>query len=634
MDRARLDSWLEKGILGIVTLILILGPLLFGAARVKDFQILQGLAAAAALLWAARLWTREDYRLLWPPFAWTVVAFLAYALWHYSRADVEYIARLEINRIVVYATLFVIILDSLNRQEWSQTLVVTMVFVGMAMSMYAVYQYITGSKLIWNTPQPQMYWGRAGGTYVCPNHLAGYLAMIVPMGLALAVGGRFHVVMKVVLGYAALVMLAGVYVTVSRGGWIATAVGLSVFFAILISRPGFRLAGTVMLVLLLGTGLWFGLRSAPMKKRAAAAISPMTEYRNDRQYMWGIAREIWQENFWVGSGPAHFDVRFREKRPAMQQFQARPNRVHNDYLNTVADWGFVGLSIIAAGMAVFWLGVLRIWRFVKRSNEFGAKQSTRAAMVLGASAGLVAILAHSLVDFNMHIPANAIVAVTLMAVITGHWRFATERFWFNPRVGGKLAGTIIALGAVAWLGSQVPRLYQEQTCLARSERFADPSPERLEWLRKAAAVEPMNPLTAYDVGENIRRLNWEREKGFEPFAKEAEEWFRKTLVLDKFSSYGPLGIGMCQHWIGKSNDAWPWFREAIRRDRNSFWIQAHYGWHFLKFQDYDRAHLWFKRSLWMRPEDNPLARAYYDITERRISEEARGQSPKPPSQTE
>ena len=50
MDRARLDSWLEKGILGIVTLILILAPLLFGSARVRDFQIIQGLTAAAAFL--------------------------------------------------------------------------------------------------------------------------------------------------------------------------------------------------------------------------------------------------------------------------------------------------------------------------------------------------------------------------------------------------------------------------------------------------------------------------------------------------------------------------------------------------------------------------------------------------------
>lgn len=622
MDRARLDSWLEKGILGIVLTILVIGPLLFGAVRVREFEIIQGLTALATLLWAIRLWTREEHRLLLPPFAFVVAIFLGYALWHYTRADVQYVARLEVNRVITYAALFFIILDSLNRQEWSQAIVVTVVFVGMAMAMYAVYQYVTGSKWIYHTPQPPMYYGRASGPYVCPNHLAGYLAMVIPLGLSLAVGGRFNVVTKVLLGYAALVMMAGVYVTVSRGGWIAAAIGLCAFFGVLIFRPGFRLAAIVMLVLLLGAGGWFAANSYKMKKRVEVAMQPLGAVHNDRVHVWNVAREIWQESFWTGAGPAHFDLRFRLHRPPLQQLQGRPNRAHNDYLNTLADWGFVGLSIIAAGMAVFWIGALRIWRFVRRGNDFGSKQSTRAATVLGASAGLLAILAHSMVDFNMQIPANAILAVTLLAVVTGHARFATERFWFNPRVGGRVLATLAALAGVAWLGAQAVRLRKEQALLLAADRSPYPSQQRLDYLRAAAAIEPTNPVTAYDIGDQIRRLNWDKEKDFAKPAAEALAWFRKAATLDPFNAAARVGIGMAHHWVGNRAEAWPEFREAIAMDRNNYFIRAHYGWHFAQLQAWDRALEWFMRSLWMRPaKDNPIAAAYYEIAKRRASEE-------------
>src|ERR1041384_5182850 len=72
------------------------------------------------------------------------------------------------------------------------------------------------------------------------------------------------------------------------------------------------------------------------------------------------------------------------------------------------------------------------------------KNSNKFAFVLGASVGLVAILVHSIVDFNMHIPANAILAIALMALLTGHLRFATDRYWISAgRPVKALAGVVM-----------------------------------------------------------------------------------------------------------------------------------------------------------------------------------------------
>src|SRR4051812_33374720 len=101
LDRERLDDRLEKCILGLITLILILAPLMFGSARLRDELLLMAITIVTLGVWLVRFWVRSEYRILWPPFAWSVLAFVAYAIWRYTSADVEYLARLEINRIVL-----------------------------------------------------------------------------------------------------------------------------------------------------------------------------------------------------------------------------------------------------------------------------------------------------------------------------------------------------------------------------------------------------------------------------------------------------------------------------------------------------------------------------------------------------
>src|SRR5207244_8975711 len=104
----------------------------------------------------------------------------------------------------------------------------------MAISLYALYQFTTGSERVWHFIRPAGYQGRGSGTYICPNHLAGFLEMLLPLGLAYTLTGRLGHLLRVFLGYASLVILAGIGVTLSRGGWLAAGVALLVFCGLLI----------------------------------------------------------------------------------------------------------------------------------------------------------------------------------------------------------------------------------------------------------------------------------------------------------------------------------------------------------------------------------------------------------------
>ena len=150
MNREALDRWCERGILALVLAILVLGPLATGAVRPLPFLIIQGLTLGVMVLWGARLWLDPRPQLLWPPICWAVVAFTLYAIGRYLTADIEYVARQELIHILVYAFLFLAILNNLHRQESTQIISCTLVFLAMAISFYAIYQFLTHSNRVWN----------------------------------------------------------------------------------------------------------------------------------------------------------------------------------------------------------------------------------------------------------------------------------------------------------------------------------------------------------------------------------------------------------------------------------------------------------------------------------------------------
>ena len=235
IDRKRLDIGCERIILGLVLAILVFAPLAMGAVDAWAFLVVQGLTIAVMLVWALRLWLSPKPQLLWPPISWVVLAFAVYAVARYLTADIEYVARLEMIQVLVYAFLFFAIVNNLFRQESVQIVSYTMIFLAVGISSYAGAQLLTHSNHVWNLISP--YEGRASGTYISPNNLAGFLEMLLPLAVAYLLAGRMNAVLRILLGYAALIIGAGLAVTLSRGGWVAAAVGL---LALLLTLAGHR----------------------------------------------------------------------------------------------------------------------------------------------------------------------------------------------------------------------------------------------------------------------------------------------------------------------------------------------------------------------------------------------------------
>ncbi len=82
------------------------------------------------------------------------------------------------------------------------------------------------------------------------------------------------------------------------------------------------------------------------------------------------------------------------------QSQLYYDHAHNDYLELVSDNGLVGFVIVlSAFIMFFWKTWERWWE----RRHYYAK-----GVALGGVCSVIAIIAHSFTDFNLHIPANAL----------------------------------------------------------------------------------------------------------------------------------------------------------------------------------------------------------------------------------
>jgi len=264
------------------------------------------------------------------------------------------------------------------------------------------------------------YGRRASGFYVVPNHLAGLLEVLALFTLSLVCWSRFPTWSKLLIGYGAAVCLFGIILTGSRGGYASTITGLLVFAVlslIVLRRAGrqlfWRVGGfSALATLVLVVSIVFLMRESDFLLRRAQNIFDSTPLRLD---LWRAAIEEWKVQPWLGTGSGtylYYGRLFRTER--MQQ---DPIDAHNDYLHLLAEYGAVGGLLF-----LFFLFVhLRIgW---KNLRQLGSERVMLArdllndslALNLGALASVGAYVVHSAVDFNLHIPANAL----LLAFVFG-----------------------------------------------------------------------------------------------------------------------------------------------------------------------------------------------------------------------
>jgi tetratricopeptide (TPR) repeat protein len=326
-------------------------------------------------------------------------------------------------------------------------------------------------------------------------------------------------------------------------------------------------------------------------------------------------------------GPGQFDYHFRQYRPAA--LQVRPEHAHNDYLELLDELGLAGALIAAAGAGIFILGLIQSWPHVRREeSDLGSARSSRYAFYLGAVSGLAALAVHSLVDFNLHVPADALAGAAVFGLLASNLRFATKRFWVRARLPVQCTATAALAAFLVFLACQTWGRAGEMIWTDRAEVSPPFSDEQAAALQKALAFEPENFLTAYNLGECYRTQSWEDGDHYEDLANKAATFYALGAKLNPYSELCPLRTGMCLDWIGRHAEAEKYYSTAETLDPNGNWVIANIGWHYLQTGDYPAARQWFLRAIKLSNNQNDTARVnLQDICEPKLSDRASGRLP-------
>lgn len=267
------------------------------------------------------------------------------------------------------------------------------------------------------------YHGRmAQGMYVNRDHFAALMEMALPMALALMLysvgrtaidrrnGGFGSSVNRVVLfAFVALVIFLAAVFSRSRTGVLLVLL-LVLLSSVVFSRHlgGKQSVGWASVFAVIAGGVAMSVGLIPVLNRFIAQ-DPLEDGR------WPIFETtltVIREFFPLGSGPGTYAEMYRAFQPAEQAFFA--NHAHNDYLELLVEMGAAGAFIIAGFLIVYFYGWLRL-----RKNSWNRMRFLQVA----AGLSIFAILLHSLLDFNLHTPANFVVFAFLCGVF-----FRTGKF--------------------------------------------------------------------------------------------------------------------------------------------------------------------------------------------------------------
>jgi len=270
--------------------------------------------------------------------------------------------------------------------------------------------------------------GTAVGTYVNRNHLAGMLAMALPVALGLLASriGRSRESPHY-RSRGLVKRLADALSTPSRinqtmlSGAVCTAILLGIVFSR--SRSGISLA---MLGILL-SAVVYGLRLGGKRSTKLAVLfsvvglalalevglAPVLErfgtLEDARWGIYGSSMTALAQFFPFGSGLGSFPEVYRRFQP--DDIPKFVNHAHNDYIEYLFEGGLIAAAVIVLFLILY----VRAWPRLLKLPRWG----TLSFMQAGAGLGLLLMALHGLTDYNWHIPANAIY-FALMAGVFFH----------------------------------------------------------------------------------------------------------------------------------------------------------------------------------------------------------------------
>jgi O-antigen ligase len=402
--------------------------LAFGAVEPWSIFVLELGAGSLFILWAFQYSTSIELQISGSPlfapmliFAGLVLLQLATGLSSYRHATFS-----EALLYCCYGLLCFLVVQNLRRTWQIQSLTLGFSVYGTGVAIFGLLQSLTSpTKLYWLWTPHQGGW--VYGPYANHNHYAGLMEMLLPIPLIFSLTRYASGMPRAASAFAAAIMATSIFLSGSRGGMLAFTVQIAFLATALMKRKknvGVVLTLGAFVVVVIGMLIWLGgaeltQRIASIHSEASKELSGSTRVNMDSD-----ALKMFLHRPVLGFGLATFPDAYPEFRSFYTDFIV--NAAHNDYLQLLVEMGALGFaSMVWFLIVVYRRGISKITNWPEDKN---------GAVALAALLGVTGVLVHSLVDFNLHIPANAALFYVLCAIAAMEPRFGLSRRRSNHHI--------------------------------------------------------------------------------------------------------------------------------------------------------------------------------------------------------
>lgn len=393
-----------------VLAVVLWAPIPFGSVEPWAIGLIRLSACGLVVLWALH---GALTRVFWVSKSMLQVPLYGAALWAFvqtvsiggSTISVDpfltYQSAITVLALAVFVSCALLALDSADRIERAATI---LFWFGFGLSVFAVVQNFTGTR--------NLYWIRECqvtgffGPFVNKNHFAGLIEVLLPLGLGPMLTGAVPRDRRMMMIFVAAVMLGAVALSRSRGGLLVMVaqVGLLIAMTVIARRLATSdrhrapaLVAVVLTAVLSAVCIgWLG--AGAIGESFSSLPSDMaSRTETSRLEIWKATGLLIAANPVTGSGFGAYGTAVLPYWTSTEYSTLL--YAHNDYLQVVADAGIPGALLAILLVGVVGVSLMRSIRIM----EPGLR-----GVAIGAGVACIGLLLHSVVDFNLQIPSNAI----------------------------------------------------------------------------------------------------------------------------------------------------------------------------------------------------------------------------------